>query len=111
MADVCTLITAILSPVALILVALIEMRASRDRKVDQAYKSKTERREHQRAEESRLGMQMMDASLELGVATAIAVEQHKCNGEMHAAKDSAARVREEYRAFIQKLASAEIAKM
>lgn len=111
MADVCTLITAILSPVALILVALIEMRASRDRKVDQAYKSKTERREHQRAEESRLGMQMMDASLELGVATALAVECGKMNGEMHSAKDSAAKAREEYKSFIHKLASAEIAKM
>ena len=111
MADVCTLITAILSPVALILVALIEMRASKDRKVDQVYKSKTERRERQRAEESRLGMQMMDASLELGVATALAVEQGKMNGEMHSARESAAEARCEYRALIQKLASDEIAKM
>lgn len=111
MADVCALIMGLFSPVALILIALIEARAARDRKKDTAYKSRTERREKQRAEESRLGMKMMDASLELAVATALAVECGKMNGEMHSAKDSAAQAREEYKTFIQKLASAEIAKM
>lgn len=111
MADWCTLVIALFSPLALILVAAIEARAAKERKSDKAFKSKAERREHQRAEESRLGMKMMDASLELGVATALAVEQGKMNGEMHSARESAAEARCEYRALIQKLASDEIAKM
>ena len=63
-----------------------------------------------RAEESRLSMLMMAANIDLGIATALAVEQHKFNGELKAAKASAEAAKEAYNTFILGIASKSITK-
>jgi hypothetical protein len=55
-------------------------------------------------------MKMMSASIELGEATAIAVAGGKINGEMDNARKSAKRAREEYDAFLERVAAREISK-
>ena len=95
---------------ASILIAVIEIIAAKDRKAAKENSKKTEARAAVRAEENRLSMQMMNASLGLGFATALALEQHKLNGEMHAAKAAAEKAQKEYQEFLQRVAAKEVAK-
>jgi len=96
---------------ATVIVALVEALAAMDRKRDKDLRRRTERREEDRAREGRLAMLMMDASLELSLATAIAVEQQKSNGEMKTAKQKAEEAQEKYREFIMEIAARPVAKM
>ena len=100
----------IIPAAAAVIVAVIEAIAARERKQIKDGRERDERRQADRAEESRLSMRMMDASLELGIATAIAVEEQKLNGEMKAAKAAAAAVRKDYHDFVEKLAARQLAK-
>lgn len=102
---------AIISAAAIVVVAVIEALAARGRKTAREDTEKNEKRAEDRAKESRLGMKMMDASLDLGVATALAVEQCKINGEMKAAKLKASAAQAEYQEFLQEVAARLIAKV
>lgn len=102
--------TGIISGIFLVVVAVIEAVAARDRKRVKEERERDERRAADRAEESRLAMRMMDASLELGLATAIAVEEQKLNGEMKAGKAAAQAARADYHAFVEKIAARQLAK-
>ena len=101
----------LISSAAVVLVAIIEAWSLKERKNEKRRRERSERLEQDRARESRLAMQMMDASLELGLATALAVEQHKLNGEMKAAKEKAQAAQEEYRVFVLDIASRQIARV
>ena len=101
----------IISGAALIAVAIIEAIAAGNRRRDKEDKERTRQNEERRAKESRLCMQFMDASLDLGLATALAVENRTVNGEMKAARAKAKRAQAEYDKFIQETASREIAKV
>ena len=61
-----------------------------------------------RAEENQLSMKMLSASVALSIATAIAVEEGKLNGEMKEAKQKAQQVQEEYDAFIKQIAAQQV---
>ena len=95
---------------AAIIVAVIEAIAAADRKRSKDNEAKAAARAERREEEARLSMRMMDASLELGLATALAVENHRMNGEMTLARDNAQEAQAAYRAFIEKVAAAQLAK-
>ena len=58
-----------------------------------------------RAQENRLSMSLMSASLRLGVATAVAVKDGTINGKMSAALDHAETAQTEYYDFINKTAA------
>jgi len=92
------------------IVAIIEAVAARDRKTLKDGRERDERRAADRAEESRLSMRMMDAMLELEIATALAVEGGKLNGEMTAAKRKANEAADTYHEFVEKIAARQIAK-
>ncbi|MDO4553353.1 MAG: hypothetical protein Q4C22_07445 [Bacillota bacterium] len=94
-----------------VVVAIIEAGAYRDRKRAEADRKRVDKRAADRAEESRLSMQMMDASIELCFATALAVESHQVNGKMKTAKEKAEQAQTEYNAYIRKLAAEKIAKV
>ena len=101
----------IISGIAIVLVAIIEAIAAMDRKRSKSDRQRSERRAAVRAEESKLAMQMMDANLDLALATATAVEQGKLNGEMKAARDKAREAQENYRMFIRNVAAREVVKI
>jgi len=63
-----------------------------------------------RAEESLLSMQMLSATMNLSVATAIAVRDKKVNGVMERALDDADQTAKSYRDFVDKVAAKQIAK-
>ena len=101
----------IISGAAVVAVALIEAIAARERSGMKKLRARTDRREAERARENRLAMHMMDASLDLAIATAIAVEEGKLNGEMKAAREKARSAQEEYENFVLELAARQVAKV
>lgn len=96
--------------ISAVVVAIIEAIAAKERKESKAQKAKEEYRELRRAEESRLSMQMMSATLQLSVVTANALTGGHNNGNVEIAKHSAEQAENEYQAFLQRVAAAEIAK-
>ena len=69
-----------------------------------------ERRAVVRAEESKLSMEMMSASVALGLAVAAAVEGQKINGEMRRARGKAQVAQDEYARFLLEVTSRQVAK-
>ena len=100
----------IIPALAAVVVAVIEAIASKERKENKAIQEKTELRAQLRAEESHLSMHMMNAAISLGVATALAIEEKKLNGEMRAAKAEAEEAQRTYHAFCERIAAKEISK-
>ena len=101
----------IIAGAAVVVVAVIEAFAASERRSAKKHRERSERREAERAKENRLAMNMMAASLELGLATALAVEQGKVNGELSSARTKVRLAQEEYRTFIQEIASRQVAKV
>lgn len=95
----------IISAVALIMVAVIEVLSARDRKKSNDERARAEARGVMRAKESRLSMKLADANLELSLATALAVEQGKMDGEMTRARKKASEAQGAYTCFTQELTS------
>jgi hypothetical protein len=102
---------SIISSGAIVLVAIIESLATLERRSAKRSQEQMKAREEARADESKLAMQMMDASLALGIATAIAVEEGKLNGEMKSAKQRAKEARENYQGFLQNIAAHQVVKI
>lgn len=98
----------IISGAVLLMVTVIETRASLDRKKAQAEKEKTERRAAIRAEESRLAMQMQEASLKLSLVTAKKIMNLHTNGDVKDAFDAAEKAGQEYAEFINDVAAKSI---
>lgn len=97
------LLSAIVSGICAIIVAAIGAASARERK-------RTDARAAVRAEESLLSMRMMSASIDLGVATAMAVQDQKFNGEMTVAKQNAAEIQKDYQAFLQRTTAHQVSK-
>lgn len=101
----------ILSSSALIIVAVIEAVSVIERRREKYARERSERRASERARENRLSMRMMDASLELGLATALAVEKGTHNGELREAREKARAAQEEYESFIMEIAARQVVKI
>lgn len=95
----------IIPALAGILVAIIEAVAARDRKRVRESHEKQEKRAEIRAEESRLAMQLMDATLQLSIVNANAVTGGHNNGNVERARKAADKAQKEYHAFLEKVAS------
>jgi len=100
----------IISGGVLVLVSIIEARATIDRRDRAAEKAKNDKRAALRAKESALSMQMQSAALDLADATALAVQQGKCNGEMSRAREKAKTTQDNYEEFLQEIGSRETTK-
>ena len=101
----------IISGLALIAVAVIEALATIERRGIKKSRARTERRETERARENHLAMRMMDANLDLSLATAEAVEEGKHNGELKSAREKAKKTQEEYQNFVLEVAARQVAKV
>lgn len=99
---------ALISAISAICVAVLTGLFARDNKRRKAHEDELEARARKRAQESHLSMQLMSASVKLGIATALAVEQKKFNGEMKDARESADKAQKAYWEFINHTAADEI---
>ena len=104
-------VNALISALSAICVAILTGLFARDSRRRKAAEADQKAHEQMRAKESRLAMQLMSASVKLGVATAMAVEQKKFNGEMKEARESAEKAQKDYWEFINGTAADEISKM
>lgn len=113
--DIASIVAALIAAASAIAVAAIQKKASnaaheRDKKADEDRK-RTEARAERRAKESRLSMDMMSATCELSVVTAIALRDHHTNGSLEPALVKAKAAQDEYQAFIMDEAAKAVAKV
>lgn len=101
-------INALISAASAICVAILTGLFARDSRRRKAADDDLKARAQIRARESRLSMQLMSASVKLGVATSLAVEQQKLNGEMKDARESAEKAQKAYWEFIDDIAANDI---
>ena len=99
-----TLVGIIINAVVLVVVALI----GRSQKAEH---SKNEERAKARETESRLSMDLMEATSELSDVIAIAVSGGYVNGNVEAARAAARSARENYRQFVRDQAARSVAKI
>lgn len=86
--------TAVISGLALVLVAVINRRTAKTEARSKAHQEQRER-------ESRLSMDMMSASIELGDVTAYALAGGELNGNVEQARQKAKTAQEAYYAFLK----------
>ena len=91
--------------IATVVVAIIEVAAASERKKSKQQIEKDELATKRRAEESRLSMQMMHATLQLSVVCSNALTNGHNNGNVERARKAAEKADQEYEAFLQKVAS------
>ena len=101
---ICGLITA----VSVIAVAIIEAIAGKDRKVNKAYRDAVERRSVRRAQESKLSMAMMYATLQLSIVSSNALTNGHNNGNVEVARKAAEKAQADYEEFLRAVASEEL---
>ncbi|MEG1492620.1 MAG: hypothetical protein RR394_10250 [Oscillospiraceae bacterium] len=94
-----------------VIVAIIELRGARERKLAAKEAARTEMRASQRAEESRLSMELMSASCKLGVVTAKALTHQHVNGDVEEAMNAAEKAQTEYDKFLRGIAAAQAVKI
>lgn len=99
------IILGVISAASLIIVALIERNNAKERKRTQALDEECTKRAKQRAEESRLAMNMQSATLQLSVVCANALTNGHNNGNVERARKAAEEAQKAYEAFVQKLAA------
>lgn len=98
----------IITAIAMIIVAVIEWRSQKDRKEMAKIQKEVDIKSAQREKESRLSMQMMDASLQLSVVTANALTGGHNNGNVEAARQAAQEASAAYKAFLMEAAAHQI---
>lgn len=94
----------IIPAIAAIVVALIEVRGTRERK-------RAEARAARRAQESRLSMDMLFTSSEMCDVLCIALQGGTVNGNVEAAREQAAKARDAYKAFLLDQAATQVSKV
>lgn len=70
--------------------------------------SKRDKRDLLQLQYTKLSINISNASLELGEATAIALKNGRCNGEVSAALESAKKVKKEYGDFLAQQCAASL---
>lgn len=101
---IATIICSIIAAASAIAVAIVEARAGRERK-------KTQERAERRARESRLSMELMSATCELSVVTAIALRDQHTNGTLEPALEKARKAQDDYQTFLKDEAARAVSKM
>ena len=94
----------IIPAIAAIIVAIIEVRGTRERK-------RTDQRAARRAQESRLSMDMMFTNSEMCDVLCIALQGGTINGNVEQAREQAAKAREAYRSFLRDQAANQVSKV
>ncbi len=103
-----TILIAIIGCFQMIAVAVIGGLFARDSRKRKKQLEDAEVRAALRAEESRLNMKLLSASLGLSVETAHAIKRGHTNGEMEEALGTAEAVKSEYYNFVNSVAAKQI---
>lgn len=104
-------LVAMIGAAATIIVAVIELRASRDRKRAKQDREQAEVRAERRETESRLSMDLMLATSEMTDVLCLALQGGQINGNVEKARQKGEDAREAYRAFLRNQAAHQVAKI
>ena len=96
--EIISVLGTLFSGICMIVVAKIQADSNRQRKVD-------DERDARKRKESRLSMQMKEASIELADVNAVALQHGKLNGNVEDARKKARDALDEYRAFLADVTS------
>lgn len=96
-----TLLAVIFPGLCTVLVAIIEVRGAKYRKKALEVHNRLHDEACARKEADILAMRMMDASVELGYVTSIAVSGGHINGNVEAAQEKARKAQEAYETFLR----------
>lgn len=102
--EIATVICALIAAASAITVAVVEKRADMDRK-------RTAARAERRERESRLSMELMSATCELSVVTALALRDGHTNGTLEPALQKASAAQTDYKHFLMDTAARDVAKV
>lgn len=102
---------ALLSSAALVLVAIIEAVATRERRQAKGERERSIKRAERREQESVLAMEMMDANCALSLVNAKKLMGHQTNGDVEEAMEKAMAAQANYNKFVQGLAAHEVSKI
>lgn len=94
------IICAFLSAASAIAVAVIGFNVKKNEKRDQEQRNLEEQQQEIRRKESRLSLQLLDASIQLGIVCANALSGGHNNGNVEEARIAANKAREEYVKFL-----------
>ena len=100
----------IVSAATAVAVALVGALSTVEFKRRHKQAERDENRAKIRMDESRLSMEMMSASIALGLAVCAAVEGKTINGEMRRAREKAVIAQEDYVRFLKEITSRQVAK-
>lgn len=103
-AELSTIICATIAALSALSVAVVERRADKERKTATL-------RAERRARESRLSMDLMSASCELAMVTAVAMREGHTNGTLEPALSAARDAQEKYRSFLKDEAARAVSKV
>ena len=103
-AEVATIICALIAAASGITMAVVETRADKARK-------RSDARAERRAKESRLSMDLMSATCELSVVTAVAMREGHTNGTLEPALQKAQVAQDNYKSFLRDEAARAVAKV
>lgn len=106
-----TFVGIIINAVVLIVVALIGRSQKAEHAKAEEARAKAEARAKTRETESRLSMDLMEATSELSDVIAIAVSGGHVNGNVKTAREKAKEAREAYRDFLRDQAAHSVAKV
>lgn len=108
------IICALIAAVGTVVVALVEVRAAKDRKRSAAQakeeRERVERRAATRERESRLSMEMMAATCALSLVAAKKLTGMHTNGDVEEAMDKALAAQEDYADFVRDVAAHQVVK-
>ena len=100
----------VISGLFMVVVALIEAQAAKDRKKTKEETKRHKQHEDERAQELRLSMRLIHATLQLGVVSANALTGGHNNGNVERARLAAEKAEEEYDNFLKELGTNQVAK-
>ena len=100
----------IISAAALIVVAIIEAMAAKDRRKADADRKEILERSKIRAQESKLAMSLMCSTCELGLETTKALRDGYTNGTLNGRMEEAEQSLKAYKDFIQEEAAGAVSK-
>ena len=101
----------LISAIALVLVAIIEAVATRERKRYKADRERAERRAALRAKESQLSMEMMSANNKLTLIIAKKLTGQHTNGDVEEAMHESMQAQRDYQDFLEETTAKQMAKM
>lgn len=102
--------SVVISSVALVVVAIIEAAALREKKHAKQDKEKMEHRAVIRERESHLSMEMMSAACALSLVVAKKVTGMHTNGDVEEAMEKAKSAQSSYQSFLEETAARQLAK-